>query len=141
MLLARNFTLLDRAIKNIELHTFVDSSTKSFGVCSYLRVLFVDGLIKRHFVMSKSNVAPLKSISIPRSKLTAAVLADKLSAFIVHKLEFEFSPIVFWSDATAVLRYINNTSTHFRTFVANRIELNHTLTLAHQWYYVPTDLN
>ena len=74
-------------------------------------------------------------------ELTAAVLAAKLSASIVRELEFEFSRIVFWSDATVVLRYINNTSTRFRTFVANRIELIHTLTSADQWRYVPTDLN
>ena len=136
--LERSFTLLDREIKNVELHTFADTSTKSYGGCSYLRVLNVDGLIKCLFVMGKSNVAPLKSISIPRLELTAAVLAAKLSAFIVRELEFEFSRIVFWSAATVVLRYINNTSTHFRTFVANRIELIHTLTSADQW---PTDLN
>ena len=91
--------------------------------------------------MGKSNVAPLKSIIIPRLERTAAVLAAKLSAFIVRELEFEFSRIVFWSDATVVLRYINNTSTRFRTFVASRIELIHTLTSADQWRYVPTDLN
>ena len=75
MSLERSFTLLDREIKNVELHTFADASTKSYGVCSYLRVLYVDGLIKCHFVMGKSNEAPLKSISIPRLELTAAVLA------------------------------------------------------------------
>ena len=91
--------------------------------------------------MGKSDVAPLKSIIIPRLELTAAVLAAKLSAFTVRELEFEFSRIVFWSDATVVLRYINNTSTRFRTFVASRIELIHTLTSADQWRYVPTDLN
>ena len=69
------------------------------------------------------------------------MLAAKLSAFIVRELEFEFNRIVFWSDATVVLRYINNKSTCFRTFVANRIELIHTLTSADQWCYVTTDLN
>ena len=45
---------MDREIKNVELHTFADASTKSYGVCSYLRVLYVDGLIKCHFVMGES---------------------------------------------------------------------------------------
>ena len=86
---------MDREIKNVELHTFADASTKSYGVYSNLRVLYVDGLIKCHFVMGKSNVAPLKSISIPKLELSAAVLAAKLSAFITSELEFEFSRIVF----------------------------------------------
>ena len=38
------------------MHTFTDASTKSYGVCSYLRVLYVDGLVKCYFVMGKSNV-------------------------------------------------------------------------------------
>ena len=41
-----------------------------------------------------------------------------------------------------MLRYINNTFTRFRTFVANKIELIHTLTsAADQWRYVPIGLN
>ena len=36
--LERSFTLLDREIKNIELNTFADASTKSYDVCSHLRI-------------------------------------------------------------------------------------------------------
>jgi len=48
---------------------------------------------------------------------------------------------VFWTDATVVLHYINNTSTRFRTFVANRIELIHMMSQLSNGDYVPTDLN
>ena len=44
MSLEKSSTLLDLEIKNVELHIFADASTKSYGVCSYLR-FYVDGLI------------------------------------------------------------------------------------------------
>ena len=49
--------------------------------------------------------------------------------------------VFFWTDATVVLRYLNNSSSRFEAFVGNRIELLHTLTAVAQWRYVPTHDN
>ena len=40
-----------------------------------------------------------------------------------------------------VLRYLNNTTSRFQTFVANRLELLHSLTSVRQRRYVPTAVN
>ena len=42
---------------------------------------------------------------------------------------------------TVVLRYLNNTASRFQTFVANWLELLHSLTSSRQWNYVPTAQN
>ena len=40
-----------------------------------------------------------------------------------------------------VLRYIQNTRSSFKIFVANRLEIIHDITNADRWFYVPTKLN
>ena len=82
--------------------------------------------------MGKSRVAPLKPVSVPRLELVAAVLAAKLSALIVREFQINLSAVYLWTDAVVVLRYLHNTSTRFETFVANRIELLHTLSSLNQ---------
>lgn len=85
------------------MHTFCDASTYGYDVCSYLRVLYDDRQVRCCFVMGKSRVAPLKSISVPRLELVAALLAAKLNALIVLELQFKLSAVYFWTDAVVVL--------------------------------------
>ena len=49
--------------------------------------------------------------------------------------------IFFWTDSMIVLHYIKNTSTRFRTFVANRLAVRHDHTTKSQWHYVPSAMN
>ena len=69
-------------IANVQIHHFSDASEVGYGAVSYLR--FVDAESKVHcsFVMSKSRLAPLKSLSVPRLELTAATLAVKLDKML-----------------------------------------------------------
>ena len=64
--------------------------------------------------MGKSRVAPLKPISVPRLELTAAVVAAKLGSMICRELEYDVNDVVYWTDATVVLRYY---TTHIHIFV------------------------
>ena len=93
------------------------------------------------FALGKARVAPLKPVTVPRLELTAAVIAVKDAFMIRNEVEFYLDRIVFWCDATVVLRYINNTSSRYKSFVVNRLELIHTLSSPKQWRYVPSSLN
>ncbi|XP_065089915.1 uncharacterized protein LOC135711105 [Ochlerotatus camptorhynchus] len=55
-----------------ELHGFSDASTVAYGACIYLRSLFNDGSAKLRLLTSKSKLAPLHDLSIPRKELCAA---------------------------------------------------------------------
>jgi hypothetical protein len=74
-------------------------------------------------------------------ELTAAVLAVKLSHQVEEELEISMDRIVFWTDSTVVLQYLNNESTRFQTFVANRLAIIHDLSKPSQWKYVETAYN
>lgn len=57
----------------IELHVFVDASSKAFAAVAYYRNL-TKNTVTTSLVSSKSKCAPLKVVSIPRIELQAALL-------------------------------------------------------------------
>ncbi|GBM84851.1 hypothetical protein AVEN_19847-1 [Araneus ventricosus] len=56
-------------IDDVQLHCFSDASKRAYGAVVYIRVVFKNGRIISNFVASKSRVAPLKTLSMPRLEL------------------------------------------------------------------------
>ena len=113
----------DKEVDAIDLRVFSDASVFGYGACAYLRILYMNGFVGCSLVMGKSKVAPLKPNSVPRLELTAAVVAAKIGSVICRELEYDLNNVVYWTDATVALRYLHNTHTRFRTFVATRLEI------------------
>ena len=92
--------------------------------------------------MSKSRVAPLKKISIPRLELTSATVAVKVNQRIVREFDIGLPTETFyWTERMTVLRHINNSSARFDTFVANRVAVIQDGSEPWQWWYVSTTSN
>ncbi|KAL7881128.1 hypothetical protein SRHO_G00033820 [Serrasalmus rhombeus] len=89
----------------------------------------------------KARVTPLKPTTIPRLELTAAALAVKVDVMLKKELQLPLADSKFWTDSTAVLKYIANEKIRFKTFVANRIAIILQASNVHQWSYVNTQLN
>ena len=126
---------------NIELHHFADASEIGFGTCSYLRYEYSTGLPVIAFVMGKSRLAPIKVSTIVRLELSAAELAADMDELLKYEMRIRPSRTVFWSDSRVVLGYIANTTTRYKTFVANRLARIHVVTTPEQWRHVPGLLN
>ena len=127
--------------EQVELHVVEDVSEKGFGVVCHARYVFPDGRIEVAFVMSKTRVAPLRQLSIPRVELQAALLAVRLADTVKRELTLCISKTVFWSDSKTVLLSIANESRRFHTFVANRVAEIQDSTCPAQWRFVPGRLN
>lgn len=67
--------------------------------------------------MSKSRIAPLKPVTIPRLELTAALVSVKTSAILRKELEYEEIMEVFWTDSKVVIGYISNDAWRFLMFL------------------------
>ncbi|XP_064641320.1 uncharacterized protein LOC135496114 [Lineus longissimus] len=124
-----------------QLHHFADASQGGLGATSYLRQEDVNGRVHCSLVMSKAKLAPLKTTTIPRLELTAAIEAVKLDKLLRSELEIQISESVFWTDSMIVLFYIKNESKRYQTFVANRVAKIHESTVSTQWRHEPTDQN
>ena len=79
------------------------------------------GKIHCALLIAKSRLAPppLKTITIPCLELSAANVSVRLDKMMTRELPVDQS--FFWTDSTAVLKYIANRDKRFHTFVANRV--------------------
>ena len=124
-----------------KLYHFSDASERSYGACSYLRIITPEGKIHVALLASKGRLAPLKTMTIPRLELTAAVTAVKLDQLIRKHFELHTVDSKFWSDSEIVLAYINNETKRFNTFVANRVSQIRQVSEPCQWCHVPGKFN
>ncbi len=137
----RCFNIHDSPVTEIQLHIFADASELAYGPVAYLRFSYKDNTHACSLVMSKSRLAPIKPISLPRLELNAAVTAVRLFRSTIFDIDLPVERVVFWSDSTLVLQYINNTTHRFKTFVANRVTEISELSSTDQWNHVPGVLN
>ncbi|XP_030763137.1 uncharacterized protein LOC115887781 [Sitophilus oryzae] len=123
---------------NVEFHGFSDASIKSYGACCYLKTTNHQGETNVSLVCAKSKVAPLKTISLPRLELCAAVLLARLAHRVLNSLRIKIDSFHYWTDSTIVLSWIALQPSTLNTFVANRISEIQTLTEVNQWSHVPS---
>lgn len=128
-------------ITSAQLHHFADASELGFGTVSYLLMENHRGNQHCAFVMGKARVAPVKTVTVPRLELTAATMAARMDNMLKSELDLILQESVFWTDSTSVLKYLNNESTRFRTFVTNRVTAIRELSKASQWRYVNSSSN
>ncbi|XP_070067083.1 uncharacterized protein [Drosophila virilis] len=92
---------------------------------TYAAVVFLraelDGLVHRSLVASKTRVAPLKPVSIPRMELMAAVLGLRLAKCIQKEMSVRIHRRTFWTDSKDVLYWIRSDARKFQQFVELRI--------------------
>ncbi|XP_070139213.1 uncharacterized protein [Drosophila bipectinata] len=128
---------------SLQLHMFSDGSSLAYAACAYLRVLDTAGIINTHLVAARTRVTPTKPLTIPRVKLSGAVLATKLATWIQQQLHVPQMPVTvyYWSDAMILLHWIYGDPCRWKTFVANRIGSIQEVSSASQWGHVPTQDN
>ncbi|XP_074643958.1 uncharacterized protein LOC141900806 [Tubulanus polymorphus] len=71
----------------VELHVFCDASEAGFAAVAYLRMKRPSGEFVCSFLASKTKVAPLKMLTVPKLELEGAVLAVMLSSSLKHELK------------------------------------------------------
>jgi len=79
-------------VKSLQLHMFVDASLDAYAAEAYLRVDLGDE-IRCSLLASKTRVAPLKPISVPRMELMAAVLGLRLAKCLESELSNEIENV------------------------------------------------
>jgi len=71
--------------------------------------------------MAKTRVAPIKSLTLPRLELMAAVMGARLMQHIQNSLSIQ--NINLWSDSQIVIHWIQSDK-QLKRFKANRVKKN-----------------
>ncbi|XP_040164695.1 uncharacterized protein LOC120901058 [Anopheles arabiensis] len=88
----------------VEFHTFTDASEAAYGACVYARCENAAGEVRISLLASKSRVAPLKRVTLPRLELSAAVLGVHLHHRVKEAMQIVCAESFFWSDSTVTLK-------------------------------------
>lgn len=97
-----------------------------------------NGEVVVQLLQSKTRVAPVKLLTIPKLELCASHLLAKLVDEVMNSLQGSVEDIVLWSDSTTVLAWIRAEPIRWTVFAANRVAEIQRLTNVSQWRYVPT---
>ncbi|XP_055914028.1 uncharacterized protein LOC129947476 [Eupeodes corollae] len=124
----------------IQLHVFVDASENGFAAVAYLRIANDDN-INCVLIGAKTRVAPLKSLSIPRLELQAAVLGVRFAKVITKSHTIRISQCTFWSDSKNVLSWIQSDHRRYKPFVAYRVSEILDFSEISDWKWISTKLN
>ena len=95
---------------------------KAYGAAVYIPTVSTEGDITIKLVISKTSVAPLKRVTLPRLELLASVINARLVTFVAESMKKKINHFVLWSDSSIALYWIKGTNTKWKPFVANRVE-------------------
>ncbi|KXJ70776.1 hypothetical protein RP20_CCG022513 [Aedes albopictus] len=123
-----------------EIHGFADASNLAYGACIYIRAVS-NQIVKTTLICSKSKIAPINGLTMPRMELCAALLLSRLASKVVPALKMNFNQITYYSDSQIFLGWLRKSPIQLELFVRNRIMEINNQTQNAQWRYVRTDEN
>ena len=116
------FEINPENIQSLQLHAFGDGSEMAYAGVIYLRIE-MNETISTQLIMSKTRVASLEPMSVPRLELLASLISSRL----VTRVKSALSPVVnieeiyHWSDSTTTLHWIKGVERQYKQFVENRV--------------------
>lgn len=122
---------------------FCDASERGYAATVYVRFTAMDGTTIVSLVGTKTKMAPMKTTTMPRLELCAAVLLAKwmsrVNCTLLNKLSIE--QVYAWSDSQVVLSWLTCRHTSFKLFVSNRVHQVQQLLPGCSWNYVRSAQN
>lgn len=114
------------------------ASEKCFGAVIYIPVQASNSDNYTQVLCSKSRVAPLKTLSVPRLELSACLLLAKLVNKVVTALKFNLSKVNLFSDLKRSLCCIKTSPHLLKTSVAHKVAKFQELTESYLCQRVPS---
>lgn len=119
---------------------FSDASENAYAAVVYLR-LTLNGEHRSALVCSKTRVAPIKMLTIPRLELCGAVLLTQLVTRVRKMFDIAADNVRCFSDSTIALTWIRGPAEKYQVFIRNRSNFINSLVPSSQWFHIDGDQN
>ncbi|XP_016661601.2 uncharacterized protein LOC107884315 [Acyrthosiphon pisum] len=125
------------------LYGFCDASQRGYAAVVFLRIHDAPRASSVMLVGSKTKLAPLKPLSIPRLELNAAVLLSRWMSriFLLLNTHIDIVDMCSWTDSSIVLSWLTVPHDTFKQYVSNRVHQVRTLLPSCQWRHVSSEMN
>lgn len=97
------------------------SALDVYGAALYIRCVLEGGEVVVNLLCSKSRVAPLKRVTLPRLELLGAHTLAELYHVVWPILNQKVNKAYCWLDAEVALTWVTNSPHKYSDFIANRV--------------------
>ncbi|GFW86479.1 integrase catalytic domain-containing protein [Trichonephila clavipes] len=125
----------------IEIHGFSDASERAYAAVVYIKCFNESGQSQTRLLCSKSRVAPLKTLTIPRLELSAALLLSRLVKRLCQFYNYLFIKFGCGRTQRLLLAWIKTEPHKLKTFVSNRVAEIQALSKDYHWKHVSSKNN
>ncbi|XP_011702045.1 PREDICTED: uncharacterized protein LOC105458437 [Wasmannia auropunctata] len=136
----RNINISNRDA-TFDIYGFGDASEAAYGACLYAVSVDQQGVSHSELICARTKVAPLKTISLPRLELEAALLLARLFNTVKKSCIHKINKVKLWSDSTITLGWISTPPHTLKTFIANRVSKIQSFTEEVVWAHVSSEEN
>ncbi|XP_065658112.1 uncharacterized protein LOC136082626 [Hydra vulgaris] len=132
----------DEIAKYVTLHGFSDSSQVAYSAVIYAQVKTKEGWMSK-LIASKTKVAPIKKLTIPRLELLGCLLLANLMHKVVQKFKdvLIVEKICYWTDSEISLSWIKNSKRDWKLWVQHRVSKIQELSSKKDWSYIEGENN
>ena len=121
-----------------DLHAFSDASKRA-----YATVIYLYNGESSVLVLSKTKVAQIQPVSIPRLELLSCLLLAESVEIVLESLRATLTirNIICQSDSLDALHWIKGAHKKWKLFIQNKVENIRKLTNVNMWRHCPGNLN
>lgn len=114
-----------------------DASIKAMGAAVYIGYQLEDGSKTCHLLTSKTKVAPIKHVTLPRLELISAVLLSELVKTVLIALNRNFEFVHCFTDSTISLHWITSDPSKWKPYVRRRVQTIQGNIPSAKWFHIP----